>query len=273
MNAARLQSMCLLGACLACTLAHANETKVKRTHPMQAATNCCAVLELRQYTLKPGQRDVLIGLFDDKFVAGQEAAGMTIVGQFRDLDAPDRFVWLRGFAGMPQRKLALETFYGGPIWQANRTQANATMIDSDNVLLLRPATKSSGFERKGLARDRRPAGLVAAYLHYLQGPADASVLQDLEHQLRSTLQASGAQLQAVLVSEHSENTFPALPVRLGEEVLVWVAGFADQKAYDAQRDALEDIVQTLQLPQTGPSERLRLSATTGSLLRGAETQP
>ena len=48
------------------------------------------VVELRQYTLRPGQRDVLIDLFDREFVESQEATGMAIVGQFRDLDDPDR---------------------------------------------------------------------------------------------------------------------------------------------------------------------------------------
>lgn len=241
---------------------------------METTTTCCAVLELRQYTLKPGQRDVLIDLFDGKFVAGQEDAGMTIVGQFRDLDAPDRFVWLRGFAGMPQRKQALETFYGGPVWQGNRTTANGTMIDSDNVLLLRPATATSGFDLQGLARDGRPAGLVVVYLHYLERPASVSAMGDMEWRLRSALQSSGAQLQAVLVSEHSENTFLALPVRLGEEVLVWVAGFADQAAYDAQRVALEDIAKALAPYESGPAERLHLSPTSQSLLRGTrEEQP
>jgi hypothetical protein len=55
------------------------------------------VLELRQYTLLPGQRDVLIDIFDREFVETQEAEGMAILGQFRDLDRPDRFVWLRGY--------------------------------------------------------------------------------------------------------------------------------------------------------------------------------
>jgi hypothetical protein len=275
MKTTRLQLALLLGACLSSPVtAHANDTDETGARAMQTTTTCCAVLELRQYTLKPGQREVLIGLFDEKFVAGQEDAGMTIVGQFRDLDAPDRFVWLRGFAGMPQRKRALETFYGGPVWQGNRTTANGTMIDSDNVLLLRPATATSGFALQGLARDRRPAGQVVAYLHYLQRPASASAVGDMEWRLRSALQSSGAQLQAVLVSEHSENTFLALPVRLGEEVLVWVAGFADQAAYDAQRVALEEIASVLQPLQSAPAERLHLSPTAGSLLRGTqETQP
>lgn len=275
MKTARLRLALLLGVCLSWTAAaRANDAEETGARPMQTATTCCAVLELRQYTLKPGQREVLIDLFDEKFVAGQEDAGMTIVGQFRDLDAPDRFVWLRGFAGMPQRKRALETFYGGPVWQGNRATANATMIDSNNVLLLRPATATSGFALQGLVRDRRPAGLVVAYLHHLQRPASASAVGDMEWRLRSALQSSGTHLQAVLVSEHSENTFLALPVRLGEEVLVWVAGFADQVAYDAQRVALEEIAAVLQPLQSAPAERLHLSPTAGSLLRGTqETQP
>src|SRR5262249_48599854 len=103
------------------------------------------VVELRQYTLRPGQRDVLIELFDREFVESQEAAGMAVVGQFRDLDDPDRFVWIRGFESMPSRAEALAAFYGGPVWRQHAAAANATMIDSDNVLLLRPATPGSGF--------------------------------------------------------------------------------------------------------------------------------
>jgi hypothetical protein len=103
------------------------------------------IVELRQYRLRSGQREVLIDLFDREFVESQEAAGMAIVGQFRDLDEPDRFVWIRGFADMPSRARALASFYGGPVWKAHSTQANATMIDTDNVLLLRPVTVRSGF--------------------------------------------------------------------------------------------------------------------------------
>jgi hypothetical protein len=37
-----------------------------------ADARCCAVIELRQYTLKPGQRDVLIDIFDRHFVEWSE---------------------------------------------------------------------------------------------------------------------------------------------------------------------------------------------------------
>src|ERR1700761_6721111 len=95
-------------------------------------TDALAVLELRQYTLHPGMRDTLIALFEREFVEPQEAVGARIVGTFRDLDDPDRFVWLRGFADMAARADALGAFYGGPAWQAHRDTANATMVDSDD---------------------------------------------------------------------------------------------------------------------------------------------
>jgi hypothetical protein len=95
--------------------------------------------------LHPRKRDVLIDLFDREFVESQEALGMKVIGQFRDLDNPNRFVWLRGFRDMPSRAQSLKDFYGGPVWKAHREAANATMIDSDNVLLLHPATPTSAF--------------------------------------------------------------------------------------------------------------------------------
>src|SRR5687767_12697413 len=88
----------------------------------------CAVIELRDYLLHPNQRDVLIELFEREFIETQEAHGMRVMGQFRDLDRPDHFVWLRGFADMAARQRGLEGFYGGDVWRAYRTAANATMI-------------------------------------------------------------------------------------------------------------------------------------------------
>jgi hypothetical protein len=59
--------------------------------------SCCNVLELRQYTTRPGERDTLVSIFDRHFVEPQEAEGMTVIGQFRDRRCPDRFMWIRGF--------------------------------------------------------------------------------------------------------------------------------------------------------------------------------
>ncbi|MCQ4164670.1 NIPSNAP family protein [Tahibacter harae] len=240
-----------------------------------------AVVELRQYTLHPGRRDTLIEIFEQNFIESQEQAGMRVLGQFHDLDNPDRFVWLRGFAGMPQRKTALETFYGGPVWKAGREAANATMIDSDNVLLLRPAWPHTGFDLHGLQRpaaaaaaDAAPAGLVAATIYYLKEPATPALLKFLRTWLEPQLAADGVRVLASFVSEAAENTFPALPVRLGEPVLVIFTAHAGADALAAvlnQREASADwreIAQRLQPYLRREAELLRLAPTRRSLLRG-----
>jgi len=95
---------------------------------MRSSRLCCPIVELRQYTLHPGKRDILIDLFDRKFVESQEALGIKIIGQFRDIDRPNHFVWLRGFRDMTSRAKALNDFYSGLVWKAHREAANATMM-------------------------------------------------------------------------------------------------------------------------------------------------
>src|SRR5690348_12303340 len=82
------------------------------------------VVELRHYTLHPGQRDVLMDMFETKFVKGLQEAGMRLNGEFRVEGRPDEFVWLRGFRDLDDRPRALEAFYYGPLWKANRDAAN-----------------------------------------------------------------------------------------------------------------------------------------------------
>ncbi|MFE0316920.1 NIPSNAP family protein, partial [Streptomyces albogriseolus] len=84
--------------------------------PPTHAVDHPGVIELRQYTLRPGRRDELIELFDREFVETQEETGMVVLGQFLDLDDPNCFVWLRGFRDMTARHHALTAFYGGPVW-------------------------------------------------------------------------------------------------------------------------------------------------------------
>jgi quinol monooxygenase YgiN len=139
------------------------------------------VLELRRYTLHPGRRDELIALFEREFVEPQEALGAHLFGLFRTSASPDEFVWLRGFRSMEERKEALEDFYFGTTWKAYREEANATMVDSDNVLLLRPV---SG----GLASPPAGSGVHVSF-------------------------AASPSAFAVFETEPSENNFPQLPVR------------------------------------------------------------
>src|SRR5687767_12791407 len=140
--------------------------------------NCCPVLELRQYTLKPGQREILIDLFDRHFVESQEALGMTLAGQFRDRRRADRFVWLRGYSNMESRHKALEAFYSGPVWGAHKGKANTTMEDVSDVLLLKPARPELAFhmgERMGAQSYPGPSTVLAG-IYQMPGAVDARLV-------------------------------------------------------------------------------------------------
>ncbi|SFK44036.1 NIPSNAP family protein [Caulobacter sp. UNC279MFTsu5.1] len=231
------------------------------------------VIELRQYRMKPGRRDDLIALFEREFVESQEAHGMSLLGQFRDLDAPGHFVWMRGFESMPARKAALEGFYGGPVWQAHRQAANATLDDNDDVLLLKPPVAAARLDlppRRPDGADLGPASLIGLAIQALDGPPPADLAARFEGEVRPALEAAGAAVLGWMVTEAAENSFPRLPVREGEPVLVWIGRFADAEAHAehlvrAERAGLGDGFGLAS--KRGVIQRLRLAPTARSRLR------
>ena len=179
---------------------------------------------------------------------------------------------------MPLRAQALKDFYGGPIWKAHREAANATMIDSDNVLLFHPATPTSGFllgnkERPRVGADEARSELIVATIYYFDAPVDSGFVQFFDKTVKPALIGSGATVLAYFETEHSENTFPALPVREGENVFVWFARFNDPAAYERHIAALtqsprwrDEISKELARRLRREPEILKLSPTTCSLL-------
>ncbi len=190
------------------------------------------VVELRQYTLKPGATDALVEVFESHFVESQEHLGMAIGGLFVDRDDTDRFVWMRGFTSMEARREALSEFYGGPVWKQHGPAANATMVDSDDVLLLRPTDPPRPPLPPG---PRAPVGSVAtgdewvvvtAWLHE-PGHGTCAWLTESLHPVLT--EALGTHV-AAWRTEPAENTFPALPVR-PDHAFGWTASFGDHAEY------------------------------------------
>jgi hypothetical protein len=246
--------------------------------PFPTADTPLAVIELRQYTLHPGRRDELIDLFERQFIEPQEALGMRIVGTFRDLDEPDRFVWLRGFADMSARGDALPAFYCGPVWQRHREAANATIVDSNCVWLLRPATAGDSFGQAQSPRAAvdavpgRPAGLVTITLCPLRQRADDALLRTFDDVVRPAWIGAEGELLACLVTEDAPNNFPRLPARDGESVIAWFTRFPDAAAA-ARHAALIEASGPLRDPRwqdrlSGEPATVRLVPTARSALRG-----
>jgi len=247
------------------------------TSPESTAHHLSAprIIELRQYLLRPGRRDDLIDLFDRELVETQEEVGMDVLGQFRDLDRPDYFVWLRRFSDMEARRESLAAFYGGPVWAQHSSEANSTMIDSDNVLLLRPVSEDVELDVASPAlrdRDTKRGDVVVLIQHRTPG-RELEFNAHFESTMRGQLESVGARSIGIYETEPAENTFPRLPVRPAN-VLVWFGAFdtADRiasawKALD-QLCAWSSLDRVTRDSSTAAPDVLRLTPTSRSLLDG-----
>jgi quinol monooxygenase YgiN len=237
----------------------------------QAAPATLPLVELRRYRTHPGRRDDLIALFEREFVESQEAVGMKIIATFREPAAPERFTWLRGFTDMAARGKGLNDFYYGPVWQAHRTEANDTLDDNDDVLLLREAAPGSGFApasrpRAAVGAPAPAHGVVVAVVAYPKDPA--AFPARFETGIRPRLEATGGRVLARFVREHAVNNFPRLPVREADEVFVWFEGFRDQAAWDASRQAVDRAAAAAGEGAARTADVLVLEPTARSELRG-----
>jgi hypothetical protein len=77
------------------------------------------------------------------------------------------------------------------------------MIDSDNVLLLRPALWTSGFSLEDMKRapvgsDEVPTSLNVTTIYYFENPVPSDSINFFEHTLKPVLQAWARQFLRVL---------------------------------------------------------------------------
>lgn len=226
------------------------------------------VVELRQYLLHHDRRDELIDVFDRALVEAQEDTGMSVIGQFRDPDRPDYFVWLRGFPDMAARHASLAAFYDGPVWAANRQAANATMVDSDDVLLLRPTIPLHCLPVPDPStRDQRvPAGAVVVVIEHHHPVDHDDALTRFQTELIPALEQTGARTIGTYETEPAPNTFARLPVR-PDNVLVWFGAFDTALALDDRWPRIRSIA-TGHGRHPKPTEVHRLTPTRRSLLDG-----
>lgn len=224
----------------------------------------CPVVELRRYTLHPGRLPDLLAVFEGHLVEPQEEVGMTVAGTFADDDHPDTFTWLRGFADHGARVRALGDFYGGPVWRRHADAANATMVDSDDVLLLRPTSPPhppAAAVPRGRVDDEAPReAVLLGTLALLDASGDdegrvTELLPTLEDVL-------GAGVAAWRTDPHP-NDFPALPVRAGRAV-AWLAVLPDAASRDAALAALQDSAVAADLARLARHDVRRLRPTSRS---------
>ncbi|PYK37171.1 MAG: hypothetical protein DME49_12920 [Verrucomicrobia bacterium] len=139
-------------------------------------------------------------------------------------------------------------------------------------------TAGPGFSLENKERSRTGSNevlkeLIVATIYYFGAPLSAGFVEFFEQTLQPAATDTGASILAYFVTEDSENTFPALPVREGENVFVWLARFKDQTAYELHVAALarssrwrDEISEELARRLKQAPEVLKLSPTARSLL-------
>ena len=95
-----------------------------------------AVIEVRIYRAKPGQRDQLLNLLRTKAFPLHRELGMKVLGPFPSLDDNVSFVWLRAFPNPESRDPMKEGFYGGSAWLDELEDIVMPMLDDYRATLV-----------------------------------------------------------------------------------------------------------------------------------------
>ena len=171
------------------------------------------IVELSRQRARPGRRDELIALFEERLIEPQEAVGARVLGSFRLAEDPDAFVWLRGFTHMQTRRTALGAFHEGPAWQKHGHSASELTAARDDVHLMRAVAPKMGLPPT--ARLPRPAEQLPATRYSL-------LLSELRYPewigsyhlwLRLFLRKANATPLATFATLPADNNYAALPVR------------------------------------------------------------
>ncbi len=215
-------------------------------------------IEFRRYIIKDGEREHFSQYFDSYFPEAFQQLGAIAHGEFYERDDPSRFTWIRAFHTIEDRAVVNSAFYYGAVWREHKATVNNLMLDSDNVLLLRPLSPATNipvlpavdpvFEEKGAQ------GIVIAEIFAVKtGEAEAFAKQ--AESIFAHYQIAGIRPAGILVTLDVPNNFPQLPVRTDGPYLVYLGIIKDNQTLEEKFKPL--------------AEHSLRSLTATDLLRGA----
>jgi hypothetical protein len=216
------------------------------------------VIEFRRYAIKEGEREPFARCFDSYFPEAFQQLGAMAFGQFFERKNHSWFTWIRGFKNIDARATVNAAFYYGPVWKEHASTMNGRMLDSDNVLLLRPLSPEHGITLlppvDPVAQEKGARGVVVAQIFPVKANSVEEFARDAEPTFARYREA-GAREVGILVTLDVPNNFPKLPFRTDGPYLVWLGILKDDQPLEAQFASL------------AASSAESLSAT--GLLRGA----
>ena|ERR1051326_4606044 len=93
--------------------------------------------ELRQYRLRPGQRDAWIEFTEQKMIPFQQSKGMVIIGSFVGEEDKDLYVWIRRFESEAEREQLYHDVYQSDEWKNVLGPRVGELIDREQIKVTR----------------------------------------------------------------------------------------------------------------------------------------
>jgi hypothetical protein len=221
----------------AATFAQPNQNTKDKTMNQVKHLNDFQVIEFRRYTIKEGERQHFAEYFESYFPEAFQQMGAIAFGQFFERKNPLGFTWIRGFKNTDARAIINAGFYYGPLWREHSSTMNNLMVDSDNVLLLRPLSPQRGIPvlpAVDPVREGKGApGVVIAQIFAVK-PNNVDAFAQQAEATFSGYRAAGVREAGILVTLDVPNNFPQLPVRADGPYLVWLGIVKDNKTLETQ---------------------------------------
>ncbi|MFZ1799654.1 MAG: hypothetical protein WAU24_07285 [Chitinophagaceae bacterium] len=214
--------------------------KIKFLHTLNLKNNMASptpitVIELRNYLLKPGFTNKFNAYFSDHFIQPMLGMGVAILGKFKIKNNNNRFVWIRGFESMQQRKKFLPDFYTtSEVWKKYKKGANEMIRNSDNVYLLRPLQSGHTLDdiNAGIESNIfKSEATFAAVDLYIANTRLKEFISFYNNHYLVILRSLGIET-TLWVSEMGENDFPQLPVFQNKDLLATITFYKNENEYN-----------------------------------------
>lgn len=95
------------------------------------------LFELRQYRMRPGQRDNWVRFMEEEIIPFQTAQGMQIIGSWVGEQEQDLFVWIRRFESEAERERLYAAVYESDHWKNTIGPRVPEMIDREQIKVTR----------------------------------------------------------------------------------------------------------------------------------------
>ena len=93
--------------------------------------------ELRQYHVRPGQREAFVQCMEEEIIPFQVKMGMAVLGSFVGEEDESVYVWIRRFANEQERKRLYDIVYQSDYWKSQIAPRIPTFLDREKAVITR----------------------------------------------------------------------------------------------------------------------------------------